>query len=162
MQTVREELRSKIEQLQQLAAESTSHTQELETIQAAAARATRAEEEKAKLEISITRLEDQLSVLSETEAALEKARKELRTKSFTDEEVDAIKSRCAQLVEEVARLQQGVKDLEAEEFVARQGKDAACGKVLQLESSIKALEEQLVHDEEGYDKIITELKERNA
>lgn len=131
-------------------------------MEAVTIRASRAEEEKASLEKAIQGLEAQLSDLMGTQAALQEARKELATRSFTNEDVDAIKSRCAQLQEEAARLQQSAKDLEAEEFVARQGKAAACEKVLQLEGSIKALEEQLIHDEEVYDKIISELKEKNA
>lgn len=131
-------------------------------MQTIAARAFRLEEDKTQLEAKIQDLEIQLSALAETQAALEEARKELMTKSFTDKEVEAIRLQCTQLEAEATRLQQSVKDLEAEEFVARQGKEAASGRVSELEGSIKALEEQLVHDEEVYDKISSELKEEKA
>lgn len=159
---MKEELRLKSEQLASLVEQSTDRQEEIETLTAVAGPFALAQEENATLRAAIQDLETRLLVLAETQAELEEVRKELGARSFSNGEVDAIKLRCGELETEVGQLQQTVKDLEAEEFVARQGKEAALEHVSELESSIKALEEQLVHDEEVYGKIISELKEEKA
>ena len=118
--------------------------------------------EKSSLEATIQEMQQRLSLLTQTEEQLHEARDQLKNNSNATEEIMLVTARCAELEAETNRLGQINKDLEAEEFVAQQGRQAALEQVSRLENNIKALEEQLVHDEEAYEKIIGDLREEKA
>lgn len=118
--------------------------------------------EKSSLEATIQEMQQRLFLLTQTEEQLQEARDQLKNNSNATEEIMLVTARCAELEAETNRLGQINKDLEAEEFVAQQGRQAALEQVSRLENNIKALEEQLVHDEEAYEKIIGDLREEKA
>lgn len=139
-----------------------SLNQEAETFRATARAAGESQNEQRILETTIQELRVRLDSLAEVEVQLKDAQAMLSDRSYVNAEVEDIKRKVEHLENETSRLQNKVEALEAEEFVARKGKEAALEHVSQLEGNIKAFEEQLAHDEEVYDKIISELREEKA
>jgi chromosome segregation ATPase len=159
---LQEQLDQKDGQMRDFATESSDLQRRLEAMEDLSRQLSLAEEEKSSLQATVKDMEQQLSLLTQTQDQLQEAQDRLKTSSEATEEMELVKARCAELETETNRLGQMIKDLEAEEFVARQGKQAALEHVSQLENNIKALEEQLVHDEEIYEKMAAELKEEKA
>lgn len=120
------------------------------------------QDEKQMLESTIQDLHDRLNKLADVEVQLKDAQAMLSERSYSNADVETLKQEIRRLEEESSRLQLKVEALEAEEFVTRQDKEAALEHVSQLEGNIKAIEEQLAHDEEVYDKITSELREEKA
>lgn len=140
-----EHLIQKEDQLREFSTELSDRQKRLDALEVVSRRLSLAEEDKSSLQKQLQEARDQLNV-----------------SSGVDEEFAKVKARCAELETKANRLEQVIKDLEAEEFVTRQGRQAALEQVSELENNIKALEEQLVHDEEVYERLVAELKEEKA
>ncbi|KAJ9118629.1 hypothetical protein QFC22_003849 [Naganishia vaughanmartiniae] len=159
---VEQELQSTQEELTRKKAQLVSLTQEVDILRAATQAAGDSRDEKRVFENTIQELRDRLNTLAEVEVDLKAAQAMLSDRSYPDAEVESIKQEVQRLENDTSRLQTKVEALEAEEFVTRRGKEAALEHISQLEGNIKAFEEQLAHDEEVYDKIISELREEKA
>ena len=162
LQRFQQQLERKDEQLRASASDLSDKEEQVLALKDVSNRLSLAEGEKSSLQVTIQELQQRLTSLAQTEEQLQEVRDQLRICSKAPEEMKAIAARCAELEAETHRLGQTIKDLEAETFVAQQGKQEALDEVSRFESSIKALEEQLVHDEEVYEKIVDGLKEEKA
>ncbi|KAJ9101112.1 hypothetical protein QFC21_003330 [Naganishia friedmannii] len=162
LRRIEQELQSAQKELKRKESQYDSLTQEVETFRATAQAAGDSQDEKRILEATIQELRARLDNLTGVEVELKDAQAMLSDRSYLNTDVESIKREVSRLEMETSRLQTKVEALEAEEFVAQQGKEAALEHVSQLESNIKAFEEQLAHDEEVYDKAISELREEKT
>lgn len=159
---MQERLQRKEAQLSESALEMSDKQRQLAALGDVSSQLSVTQAEKSSLEATIQEMQQRLSLLAQTEEQLQGAQDQLKNNSTATEELKLVNARCAELEAEINRLGQIIKDLEAEEFVTQQGRQAALEQVSRLENNIKALEDQLVHDEEAYEKMIADLREEKA